>query len=35
MLNIAVNGHMLLAGEGTAALASGDRVSLVPIFAGG
>ena len=35
MLNIAVNGHMLLAGEGAAALASGDRVTLVPIFAGG
>ena len=35
MLNVAVNGHMLLAGEGNAALANGDRVTLVPIFAGG
>lgn len=35
MLNVAVNGHMLLSGEGDAPLVSGDRVTLVPIFAGG
>ena len=35
MLNVAVNGHLLLSSEGGATLASGDRVTLVPIFAGG
>ncbi len=34
-LNIAVNGHMLLAGEKAALLHDGDRVALVPIIAGG
>jgi aldehyde:ferredoxin oxidoreductase len=33
--NIAVNGNMVLSGEGTAHIASGDRVTLVPIIAGG
>ena len=35
MLNVAVNGNMLLSGADGAALANGDRVALVPIFAGG
>jgi len=35
MLNVAVNGHLLLSSEAGVALASGDRVTLVPIFAGG
>ncbi len=33
--NVAVNGRLLLSGERDTALASGDRVALVPIFAGG
>ncbi|PIV72431.1 MAG: aldehyde ferredoxin oxidoreductase [Rhodocyclales bacterium CG17_big_fil_post_rev_8_21_14_2_50_68_7] len=33
--NIAVNGEMLLAGERTAAVRSGDRVAIVPMIAGG
>ena len=33
--NVAVNGTMLLSGESSAHIASGDRVVLVPIFAGG
>jgi aldehyde:ferredoxin oxidoreductase len=35
MVNVAVNGEMLLAGEHSAALRSGDQVAMVPIFAGG
>ncbi|MCX7172076.1 MAG: MoaD/ThiS family protein [Proteobacteria bacterium] len=35
MLNIAVNGRMLLSGEGSHSLVSGDHVTLVPILAGG
>ncbi|MDP2133125.1 MAG: aldehyde ferredoxin oxidoreductase C-terminal domain-containing protein, partial [Sulfuritalea sp.] len=33
--NIAVNGQMVLSGEGAARIASGDRVTLIPIIAGG
>ena len=33
--NIAVNGDMVLSGERTTHIASGDRVALVPIIAGG
>ena len=33
--NITVNGEMVLSGEAARALASGDRVQLVPIIAGG
>jgi aldehyde:ferredoxin oxidoreductase len=33
--NITVNGEMLLSGEMTKALHSGDRIQLVPIIAGG
>jgi len=33
--NVTVNGEMLLFGESGKALRSGDRVSLVPIIAGG
>jgi aldehyde:ferredoxin oxidoreductase len=33
--NIAVNGDMVLSGESSARIASGDRVMLVPIIAGG
>jgi aldehyde:ferredoxin oxidoreductase len=33
--NVAVNGTMLLSGESSARIASGDRVVLVPIIAGG
>ncbi|MCL4758506.1 MAG: MoaD/ThiS family protein [Rhodocyclaceae bacterium] len=33
--NVAVNGTMLLSGEKDAPLANGDRVTMVPIFAGG
>ena len=33
--NMAINGTMLLAGEPGAAIASGDRVTMVPIIAGG
>jgi len=33
--NIAVNGNMVLSGERAASISSGDRVSLVPIIAGG
>ena len=33
--NIAVNGNMILSGEGSSRIASGDRVTLVPIIAGG
>ncbi|NMG30383.1 aldehyde ferredoxin oxidoreductase C-terminal domain-containing protein [Aromatoleum evansii] len=33
--NIAVNGHMVLAGERDTALHHGDRVAFVPIIAGG
>ncbi len=33
--NVAVNGTMLLSGESSARIASGDRVMLVPIIAGG
>jgi len=33
--NMAVNGRMLLSGEKGAAIASGDRVTMVPIIAGG
>ncbi len=33
--NIAVNGNMVLSGERAACISSGDRVSLVPIIAGG
>ena len=33
--NIAINGNMILSGEGTSRIASGDRVTLVPIIAGG
>jgi aldehyde:ferredoxin oxidoreductase len=33
--NIAVNGNMVLSGEDTSRIASGDRVTLVPIIAGG
>ena len=33
--NITVNGEMLLSGEATRALRSGDRVRLVPMIAGG
>ena len=34
-LNVAINGDMVLSGEGARRIASGDRVSLVPIIAGG
>ncbi|MCC7311792.1 MAG: MoaD/ThiS family protein [Sulfuritalea sp.] len=33
--NVAINGDMVLSGEGARRIASGDRVSLVPIIAGG
>jgi len=33
--NVAVNGEMVLSGEAAKPIASGDRVSLVPIIAGG
>ena len=33
--NIAVNGDMVLSGEASTRIASGDRVTLVPIIAGG
>jgi aldehyde:ferredoxin oxidoreductase len=33
--NVAVNGEMVLSGEATTRIASGDRVALVPIIAGG
>jgi len=33
--NVTVNGEMVLSGERGRALRSGDRVSLVPIIAGG
>jgi aldehyde:ferredoxin oxidoreductase len=33
--NVAINGNMVLSGESGAAIASGDRVTLVPIIAGG
>jgi aldehyde:ferredoxin oxidoreductase len=34
-VNVAVNGDMVLAGEASAAVRSGDRVALVPAIAGG
>ena len=33
--NVAVNGEMVLSGEASRRIASGDRVALVPIIAGG
>ena len=33
--NVAVNGEMVLSGEASRRIASGDRVTLVPIIAGG
>ena len=33
--NIALNGEMVLSGEASRRIASGDRVALVPIIAGG
>ncbi|MBI5791116.1 MAG: MoaD/ThiS family protein [Rhodocyclales bacterium] len=33
--NVAVNGQMILSGESASHIASGDRVTLVPIIAGG